>query len=233
MADSDVDALLIHAVYLLNCASEDQEIREKSHASLTSSLRAGAALGALRRAAPRLGAQGRRRGRRRDRARRQGDRRGARRVRGVPAAPRGHGGRGRHARPLVRGARAAARGRRRRRAARRLPGLLPPARLRLRRPHRGGARRGARRVRPRHRPRPARLAARQRLGDAARLQPRPPRQPRRRRDRPRGLAAFLSEPRFEGLPCVLEGPGAKGKGLVPDDIAWAFALREEGLAARK
>ena len=35
MADSDVDALLIHAVYLLNCASEDKEIREKSLASLT------------------------------------------------------------------------------------------------------------------------------------------------------------------------------------------------------
>ena len=28
--DSDVDALLIHAVYLLNCASEDREIRDKS-----------------------------------------------------------------------------------------------------------------------------------------------------------------------------------------------------------
>ena len=35
MADSDVDALLIHAVYLLNCASEDREILDKSHASLT------------------------------------------------------------------------------------------------------------------------------------------------------------------------------------------------------
>jgi deoxyribonuclease-4 len=46
MAGSDVDALLIHAVYLLNCASEDAEIRAKSLASLTSSLRAGAALGA-------------------------------------------------------------------------------------------------------------------------------------------------------------------------------------------
>ena len=65
MADSDVDALLIHAVYLLNCASEDDEIREKSLASLTHSLRAGAALGARRRrAAPGLGAQGRRRRRR-------------------------------------------------------------------------------------------------------------------------------------------------------------------------
>ncbi len=46
LASSNVDALLIHAVYLLNCASEDPEIRAKSLASLTSSLRAGAALGA-------------------------------------------------------------------------------------------------------------------------------------------------------------------------------------------
>ena len=46
IAESDVDALLIHAVYLLNCASEDAEIRDKSHRSLTTSLRAGSALGA-------------------------------------------------------------------------------------------------------------------------------------------------------------------------------------------
>ena len=47
MAASDVDALLIDAVYLLNCASEDKEIRDKSLASLTTSLRAGAELGAV------------------------------------------------------------------------------------------------------------------------------------------------------------------------------------------
>jgi deoxyribonuclease-4 len=46
MDGSQVDALLIHAVYLLNCASEDDDIREKSLASLIASLRAGAALGA-------------------------------------------------------------------------------------------------------------------------------------------------------------------------------------------
>jgi deoxyribonuclease-4 len=46
VGDADVDALLIHAVYLLNCASEDPEIRDKSLASLVSSLRAGALLGA-------------------------------------------------------------------------------------------------------------------------------------------------------------------------------------------
>jgi deoxyribonuclease-4 len=46
MAASDDDALLIHAVYLLNCASYDEEIRAKSLRSLIASLRAGAALGA-------------------------------------------------------------------------------------------------------------------------------------------------------------------------------------------
>ena len=48
-----------------------------------------------------------------------------------------------------------------------------------------------------------------------------------------GCAAFLSEPRFEGLPCVLEGPGAAGKAVEPSDMTAAFALRDEGLAARK
>ncbi len=46
MAASDVDALLIHAVYLLNCASDDEQIRANTLRSLTASLRAGAALGA-------------------------------------------------------------------------------------------------------------------------------------------------------------------------------------------
>jgi deoxyribonuclease-4 len=46
MAESDVDALLIHAVYLLNCASEDTTIRANSLRSLIASLRAGALLGA-------------------------------------------------------------------------------------------------------------------------------------------------------------------------------------------
>src|SRR3954451_2218301 len=47
MAGSDVDGLVIHAVYLLNGASEDKEIRAKSMTSLTASLRAGEALGAV------------------------------------------------------------------------------------------------------------------------------------------------------------------------------------------
>jgi deoxyribonuclease-4 len=46
MADSPIQAVLIHAVYLLNCASDDRDIRAKSLASLTHSLRVGQAIGA-------------------------------------------------------------------------------------------------------------------------------------------------------------------------------------------
>jgi deoxyribonuclease-4 len=46
IGDSKIDALLIHAVYLLNCASEDPEIRANSLRSLIASLRAGDQLGA-------------------------------------------------------------------------------------------------------------------------------------------------------------------------------------------
>jgi deoxyribonuclease-4 len=43
---SAIDAVLIHAVYLLNCASEDPEIRAKTLTSLTHSLRVGEQIGA-------------------------------------------------------------------------------------------------------------------------------------------------------------------------------------------
>jgi deoxyribonuclease-4 len=46
MDASQIDAVLIHAVYLLNCASEDPDIREKSLLSLTHSLRVGHDIGA-------------------------------------------------------------------------------------------------------------------------------------------------------------------------------------------
>jgi deoxyribonuclease-4 len=46
MAESPIGAVLIHAVYLLNCASDDQDIRAKSLASLANSLRVGARIGA-------------------------------------------------------------------------------------------------------------------------------------------------------------------------------------------
>ena len=46
LAESPIDAVLIHAVYLLNCASDDPDIRAKSLASLTHSLRVGQQIGA-------------------------------------------------------------------------------------------------------------------------------------------------------------------------------------------
>ncbi len=46
MAASPIDAVLIHAVYLLNCASDDPDIRAKSLTSLTHSLRVGQEIGA-------------------------------------------------------------------------------------------------------------------------------------------------------------------------------------------
>jgi deoxyribonuclease IV len=46
LQESAIAAVLIHAVYLVNCASDDPEIREKSLASLTHSLRVGDAIGA-------------------------------------------------------------------------------------------------------------------------------------------------------------------------------------------
>ncbi len=45
MDASEIDAVMIHAVYLLNCASDDPDIREKSLASLTHSLRTGQRIG--------------------------------------------------------------------------------------------------------------------------------------------------------------------------------------------
>ncbi len=47
-----------------------------------------------------------------------------------------------------------------------------------------------------------------------------------------GCAAFFSEPRFEGLPAIFEGPGADGKAPTTTDLRAAYGLRERGLAAR-
>jgi deoxyribonuclease-4 len=47
-----------------------------------------------------------------------------------------------------------------------------------------------------------------------------------------GCAAFLSEPRFEGLPAIFEGPGFEGRAPTKADVDRARELRAEGLAAR-
>jgi deoxyribonuclease-4 len=48
----------------------------------------------------------------------------------------------------------------------------------------------------------------------------------------RGLAAFLSEPRFEGLPATLETPGPEKRGPDRKEVAAARRLRKSGLKAR-
>jgi deoxyribonuclease IV len=48
-----------------------------------------------------------------------------------------------------------------------------------------------------------------------------------------GLAAFLSEPRFEGLPATLETPGPDKKGPDKKEVAAARRLRKAGLKRRK
>jgi deoxyribonuclease-4 len=48
----------------------------------------------------------------------------------------------------------------------------------------------------------------------------------------KGCAAFLSEPRFEGLPALFEGPGVEGKAPALADVDKMKALRKKGLAAR-
>jgi len=47
-----------------------------------------------------------------------------------------------------------------------------------------------------------------------------------------GCMAFLSEPRFEGLPLVMETPGPDKRGTSAEEVRYAFELRERGLAAR-
>jgi deoxyribonuclease-4 len=48
-----------------------------------------------------------------------------------------------------------------------------------------------------------------------------------------GCAAFLAEPRFEKLPCVLETPGVKRSGPSREEVAHTMTLRKRGLTARK
>jgi deoxyribonuclease-4 len=49
----------------------------------------------------------------------------------------------------------------------------------------------------------------------------------------RGLSAFLSEPRFEGLPATLETPGPDKKGSDRKEVTAAKRLRKEGLKRRQ
>jgi deoxyribonuclease-4 len=232
LEDSDVDALLIHAVYLLNCASEDAEIRAKSLKSLTTSLRAGSELGALGVVLHPGSAL-------------KGDVDAAldRAAESIAEAlaesehcplqledTAGAGGTlGRSFEELARLIDAAGGDKRLQvcldschlfasgydlRTAANLDDVLDEFDRVV-----GLDRLASLHVNDSATPLGANRDRHANLGDGEIGR--------------RGMAAFLSEPRFEGLPCVLEGPGAKGKAVDADDLADAFAMRKEGLRARK
>jgi deoxyribonuclease-4 len=48
-----------------------------------------------------------------------------------------------------------------------------------------------------------------------------------------GCAVFLSEPRFDGLPCVMETAGPDKRGPSPEQVKLAKDLRKRGLAKRR
>src|SRR3954453_17969643 len=48
-----------------------------------------------------------------------------------------------------------------------------------------------------------------------------------------GCAVFLSEPRFDGLPCVMETPRPDKRGPTPQQVELAKDLRQRGLARRR
>jgi deoxyribonuclease-4 len=233
MEESDVDALLIHAVYLLNPASEEKEFREKTLASLTSSLRAGAALGAH--AVVLHAGSALKNGGKVDAAI---DRAGAVIAEALSESEKcplhledtaGAGGTlGRSFEELARLIEVAGGDKRLGvcldschllasgydiRTAEALSAVLDDfdqiVGLKLL---------GSLHVNDSATPLGSNRDRHANLGDGEIGR--------------EGIAAFLSEPRFEGMPCVLEGPGHKGKALDRQDLEWAFKLREEGLAAR-
>jgi deoxyribonuclease-4 len=233
MEESDVDALLIHAVYLLNPASEEKEFRKKTLASLTSSLRAGAALGAH--AVVLHAGSALKNGGKVDAAI---DRAGAVIAEALSESEKcplhledtaGAGGTlGRSFEELARLIEVAGGDKRLGvcldschllasgydiRTAGALSTVLDDFDQTV-----GLKLLGSLHVNDSATPLGSNRDRHANLGDGEIGH--------------EGIAAFLSEPRFEGMPCVLEGPGHKGKGLDRQDLEWAFKLREEGLAAR-
>jgi deoxyribonuclease IV len=232
MEGSEVDALLIHAVYLINCASEDREFRKKSLTSLTASLRAGDALGAVgvvlhpgsalksdakaavKRAAGVIAE-----------ALKESERcplhlentAGAggtlgRTFEELAALIEGAGG-GKRLGACLDSCHLFASGYDVRTADKlgavvdefdRIVGLKRLGSL-----HVNDSMTGLGSNRDRH----------ANLGDGE--------------IGSRGCGAFLSEPRFEGLPCVFEGPGAAGKAVEKPDVDNMYKLRRQGLGARK
>ena len=217
-----------HALYLVNLASRDPEVRvevvRRARRDDGDGTGDRCRHGRLpRRLAPRL------------RLRRRGARGGSRASRapfahdgGPLAVPRERRRRRRDDRAVGRRARRHLRRARRARAAGHLPRLVSLVGVRRRRDEPGGAGRGARRSRRAGRARPPPPAARQRREDAARLEPRPARGRRATASSATGLATFLGHPAFRELPAVLE-TWPEG-GLSTADMDLLRTLRRRGQA---
>ena len=230
-ANSDIDALLIHAVYLVNTASEDKEMRAKSLTSLIASLRAGAALGAVSvvvHAGSALKSSV-------DKALERASKTIAEALKESEGCrldlenTAGSGGTlGRTFEELARMIDGAGGGRR-------LGACLDSCHLLasgydIRTPEKlasvidefdrvvGCERLGSLHVNDSKTPLGSNVDRHINLGEGELGK--------------KGCAAFLSEPRFEGLPCVFEGPGAAGKAVDKADIDNAWKLRKQGLKAR-
>ncbi len=231
MDASDIDAVMIHAVYLLNCASEDAEIREKSLASLTHSLRTGQRIGScgvvLHPGSAKTGDVG------------EAIARAGETIRAALADSEGcelhlentagaGGTLGRSFSELAALIEAAGGDRRLGvcldschllasgydiRTYEGMDGVLAEARAAL----------GEGRIRSLHlndsqTPLGSNRDRHANIGEGELGQD--------------GCAAFLSAPGFEELPCVLETPGQKRSGPSAEEVELAVALRERGLAAR-
>jgi deoxyribonuclease-4 len=232
-ASGSVDALLIHAVYLINCASEDEEIRQKSLTSLTASLRAGQALGAVG-VVLHAGSA----------LKKGGDvGKAMQRAAAVIAEAlkesegcalhledtAGAGGTlGRSFEELARMIEGAGGGKRLGvcldschlwasgydiASAEGLAGVLDDFDRVI-----GGERLGSLHVNDSQTALGSNVDRHANLGDGE--------------IGPAGIAAFLSEPRFDGLACIFEGPGKTGKAVEREDVENALALRKRGLKSR-
>jgi deoxyribonuclease-4 len=233
MAGSDIDALVIHAVYLLNCASEDKEIRKKSLTSLTASLRAGQALGAV--GVVLHPGSALKKGSGVDAAIKRAATTIAEALKESEGCPlhledtAGAGGTlGRTFEELAALIEGAGGGKRLGacldschllasgydiRTADGLSDVIDEFDRVV-----GLDRLGTLHVNDSKTPLGSNVDRHINLGDGELGR--------------KGCAAFLSEPRFEGLPCLFEGPGAAGKAVEKADIDNAWKLRKQGLKAR-
>ena len=232
MAESDVEALLIHAVYLVNCASEDAELREKSLASLIGSLRAGAALGAvsvvvhpgsalkggsdaaIKRAAETIAEALKETERCRLDLENTAGAGGTlgRTFEELAALIEGAGG-GKRLGACLDSCHLLASGYDIR-TAEELSDVVDEFDRVV-----GLDRLGSLHVNDSMTPLGSNRDRHAALGDGE--------------IGVEGCTAFLSEPRFDGLPCVFEGPGVEGKGVEAADMAIAWRMRAEGLVSRR